>query len=205
MRISALFLWKKRRASGDLLLHYILSTDVLNDRNQVLQLAKDALNHSQNEKQAKRSSLPASLRSLPNLQASTVRILKKAGIDSVENLYRVGAANAFLAIQASNNLPVKLELLWALEGAIQGVHWSVVPNQRRNELIQLIEAAWVPYDYSTQQTDALLPPFVSICSYLNEMKTFRFMFGNIDRGWFRLSNRMFFPLSWLFAEQRAIE
>lgn len=121
--------------------YYILSTDVLNDRNQVLQLAKDALNHSQNEKQAKRSSLPASLRSLPNLQASTVRILKKAGIDSVENLYRVGAANAFLAIQASNNLPVKLELLWALEGAIQGVHWSVVPNQRRNELIQLIEAA----------------------------------------------------------------
>lgn len=119
--------------------YYILPNDVLKDRNQLLQLAKGALNDSQNRGLSKRLSFPVKLRVLPNFQASTERMLRKAGIDSVECLYRVGAANAFLAIRASHNVPVKLELLWILEGAIQGVHWSVVSNQRRNELIHLIE------------------------------------------------------------------
>ena len=47
------------------------------------------------------------------------------------------------AIKESHSSSVSLELmlpseLWALEGAINGTHWSVIPQQRRDELISSI-------------------------------------------------------------------
>ena len=63
-------------------------------------------------------------------------MLKKAGIESVENLEKTGAVDAFKAIQLTHSSDVNIELLWALEGAINGTHWSVVPQNRRQELLQ---------------------------------------------------------------------
>lgn len=61
-------------------------------------------------------------------------MLKKAGIKSVEQLEEKGALNAYKAIRDSHSAKVSIELLWALEGAINGTHWSVVPQSRREEL-----------------------------------------------------------------------
>jgi DNA transformation protein len=61
-------------------------------------------------------------------------MLKKAGIESVEQLEEAGAVEAFKAIKQSHTSDVGLELLWALEGAIKGTHWSVIPQSRREEL-----------------------------------------------------------------------
>lgn len=78
------------------------------------------------------------MKDLPNLRLATERMLKKAGIDSVEQLEAEGALNAYKAIQDTHASTVSLELLWALEGAIKGTHWSVVPQSRREELMSAL-------------------------------------------------------------------
>lgn len=51
-------------------------------------------------------------------------------------LQQKGAVAAFRAVQETHTTTVGLELLWALEGAIEGKHWSVIPQSRRDELMQ---------------------------------------------------------------------
>ncbi len=81
---------------------------------------------------------PNRLKDLPNLRLATERMLKKAGIESVYDLQEQGSVEAFKAIQRTHSNTVGLELLWALEGAINGTHWSVIPQNKREELASLI-------------------------------------------------------------------
>ncbi|MCW8335064.1 TfoX/Sxy family DNA transformation protein [Vibrio paucivorans] len=93
-----------------------------------------ALKAAKVEKESQAQSKPNRLKDLPNLRLATERMLKKAGIESVEQLEEAGAVEAFKAIKQSHTSDVGLELLWALEGAIKGTHWSVIPQSRREEL-----------------------------------------------------------------------
>jgi DNA transformation protein len=47
----------------------------------------------------------------------------------------MGSVEAFKAVKASQNDELSIELLWALEGALNGTHWSVISQERRNELM----------------------------------------------------------------------
>jgi DNA transformation protein len=78
---------------------------------------------------------PTRLKDLPNLRLGTERMLKKAGISSVSELKSMGSVEAFKAVKASQNDELSIELLWALEGALNGTHWSVISQERRNELM----------------------------------------------------------------------
>ncbi|MEF1187578.1 TfoX/Sxy family DNA transformation protein, partial [Vibrio sinaloensis] len=51
------------------------------------------------------------------------------------SLEEAGAVKAYKAIQSTHSAEVSVELLWALEGAIKGTHWSVIPQSRRQELL----------------------------------------------------------------------
>ncbi|MGL5335331.1 MAG: TfoX/Sxy family DNA transformation protein [Enterovibrio sp.] len=102
----------------------------------LLEQAKQVLDIAVDENKAKKSSQPSRIKDLPNLRLTTERLLKKAGIDSVEKLHREGALGAFKALQRAQNGTVSLDLLWALEGALSGTHWTVIPPKRRNELLE---------------------------------------------------------------------
>lgn len=87
-------------------------------------------------KQEKKSSgKQARIKDLPNLRVSTERMLRKVGINSPCELRQVGAAKAFEWLQRHNQADLSFELLWALEGAITGLHAKVVPLKRRKELL----------------------------------------------------------------------
>ncbi len=101
--------------------------------------AKKALSISREDQQEKKTAAPTRIKDLPNLRLATERMLKKAGIDSVEELQRAGAVRAYKALQESHSDNLSLELLWALEGAIEGKHWSVITPQRRNELLETLQ------------------------------------------------------------------
>lgn len=100
---------------------------------------KDALCIARDDQQEKKTAAPSRIKDLPNLRLATERMLKKAGIESVEQLQSAGAAQAYRALQQSHNDNLSLELLWALEGAIEGKHWSVITPQRRNELLETLQ------------------------------------------------------------------
>ena len=103
--------------------------------NELLQQAKAALDIAQAENETKKATVPSRIKDLPNLRLSTERLLKKAGIGSVEELQNHGALDAFRALQATHGKLVSIDLLWSIEGALTNTHWTVIPPSRRNELL----------------------------------------------------------------------
>lgn len=100
----------------------------------ILRDAAVALEIAKQEREVQAQTKPERLKDLPNLRLATERMLKKAGIESVTDLHSKGALEAYKAIKQTHSSSISLELLWALEGAIEGKHWSVIPQSRRDEL-----------------------------------------------------------------------
>lgn len=114
--------------------YFALPEDWGKDPQHTFECAKQAWYSANKEKVSQSVGRPARLKDLPNLRLATERMLKKAGIDSVEALEQKGSVEAFKAIKQTHSTEVSLELLWALEGTIQGKHWSVIPQARKDEL-----------------------------------------------------------------------
>ncbi|MCE0496274.1 TfoX/Sxy family DNA transformation protein [Vibrio salinus] len=106
----------------------------------IFSLAKNAFLFAKSEKKHQLKSSPQRIKDLPNLRLSIERMLKKAGIKTVDELVEQGSLNAYSAILKTSNSTPSLELLWALEGAINGIHWSVISKERRDELSKQLNA-----------------------------------------------------------------
>jgi DNA transformation protein and related proteins len=68
-----------------------------------------------------------------NIGKDAEKKLKLVGIDSYEELKSVGSEQAFLRLQTIDP-GACLSLLCALEGAVQGIRWHHLPNERKEEL-----------------------------------------------------------------------
>ena len=79
------------------------------------------------------------IRVLPNLGRASERLLARAGIVSVGALRRIGSAEAFLRVEEAGGRP-SLNLLYALEGALGGRHWTRVSRTERSRLLTELEA-----------------------------------------------------------------
>ena len=75
----------------------------------------------------------SNLKELPNIGAELERRLMGVDIKSSEELIRVGAINAFMRIKAIDG-DVCINMLMALEGAIQGVRWHSLSITKKQEL-----------------------------------------------------------------------
>lgn len=64
--------------------------------------------------------------------------LHEVGIDTLEELKRVGAEQAWLKIQGIDNSACMQKLL-GLEGAIQGIKKTMLPEERKAELRQFYD------------------------------------------------------------------
>ncbi|WP_260258861.1 TfoX/Sxy family DNA transformation protein [Vibrio intestinalis] len=119
--------------------YFALNDEWYQDSAATLEVARGALSQAKKEKTTQAKAKPTRIKDLPNLRLATERMLKKAGIESVANLEQTGSVEAFKAIKASHDNEVSLELLWALEGAINRTHWSVIPKDRRDELLDRLD------------------------------------------------------------------
>lgn len=77
---------------------------------------------------------------LRNLGPKSREWLAGIGIKTVDELTRVGAVPAYLALKRANGR-VSLNLLYALVGAVEGLHWVDVKRQRRLELLMQLDQA----------------------------------------------------------------
>ena len=75
---------------------------------------------------------------LKNLGPSSAEWLSEVGVNTRNELVKLGALEAFIAVakrQKGKGQPVPtLNLLFALEGAISDTHWARLPGPRRREL-----------------------------------------------------------------------
>ncbi len=73
------------------------------------------------------------LTSLPNIGSKLAEKLKQVGIESPHSLRSIGSENAFARIKAIDSNAC-LDMLYALEGAIQGIRWHSLDVAKKNEL-----------------------------------------------------------------------
>ena len=76
------------------------------------------------------------LTKLPNIGKVLSEKLLMAGINSIQDLKNVGAENAIIKISTIYNNEICINMLYALEGAIQGIRWHKLSPERKIELTE---------------------------------------------------------------------
>lgn len=70
-----------------------------------------------------------------NIGKDTEAKLIEAGIDSFEKLVELGSEQSFLRLQAFDP-GACINLLYGLEGAIEGIKWNEISQQKKQALLQ---------------------------------------------------------------------
>ena len=65
--------------------------------------------------------------------------LRQIGVRTHEDLAAMGAVEAYVRCKRAGFRP-SLNMLYSLEGALLGCHWQKVPEERRTELLSLVES-----------------------------------------------------------------
>jgi len=73
-----------------------------------------------------------------NLGPKSAAVMASAGFTSLEQLRQVGAVAAYVKAKRTG-ANVSLNLLWALEGALSGLHWRDVAREHRTTLLLALE------------------------------------------------------------------
>ena len=76
------------------------------------------------------------LSALPNIGKVTERQLKEAGIETPEQLRKIGAKEAFLRIRKKSDPGACVRVLYGLQGAIDGVKDSGLDNKTKRNLLE---------------------------------------------------------------------
>ncbi|MFZ2990068.1 TfoX/Sxy family protein [Ideonella sp.] len=74
----------------------------------------------------------------PNIGPRSKQMLALVGITTLAQLQELGAVPVYCQVRRAGAKP-SLNLLWALEGAILGVHWQEVARIHRTSLLLALE------------------------------------------------------------------
>jgi len=80
------------------------------------------------------------LEDVKNLGPKSSEWLRLVGIHSLRDLEDVGSVEAFLRIRSAG-LNASLNLLWALEAGLQGIHWTDLSEASKRELKRLVRSS----------------------------------------------------------------
>jgi len=80
----------------------------------------------------------SSFAQLANLGPKSEKMLVAAGITSFEQLRKLGSVAAYSMVKRTGS-NASLNLLWALEGALTGIHWQEVARLHRTSLLLALE------------------------------------------------------------------
>lgn len=112
--------------------YYSVPADISHSMQQISTLAAEIWSTSHQIKLEKET--PTRIKDLPNMQYKTERMLRKAGINSIEELREYGPVNAYRAICLNQDKNPGINLLYHIAGAIEGIHWSIIPDNIRTSL-----------------------------------------------------------------------
>lgn len=73
------------------------------------------------------------LTSLPNIGKELAKKIESIGVHSTKEFINTGAEQIFARIAATDN-GACINMLYALEGAIQGIRWHEISKERKQEL-----------------------------------------------------------------------
>ncbi len=73
---------------------------------------------------------------LRNIGPVSAQWLADVGVESLEDLERVGVLEAYRRVRANEPQKASLNLIWALQGAVMDIHWTDVPEEIKEELLE---------------------------------------------------------------------
>lgn len=82
--------------------------------------------------------MSTSIVELPNLGPKSAAMMADAGIACLADLERLGSVKAYVLTKQYHR--VSLNLLYAIEGALCGMHWASISRQERARLAMEAEA-----------------------------------------------------------------
>ncbi|MFJ2973238.1 TfoX/Sxy family DNA transformation protein [Kluyvera sp. NPDC087067] len=120
------------KRGGPLQLKYFRVDDELwANKPVLLQLGAYSLEDARREKSQQKH--PKRLKDLPNLSFHMELLLHEAGVKDAQALHQMGAKSAWLLLRQKRK-QISPNVIYSLEGAIQGVHAAALPAQKRQEL-----------------------------------------------------------------------
>lgn len=75
-----------------------------------------------------------------NVGPKSAAWLRQVGVRTTEDLARVGPVDAFLKVKRAGFRP-SLNLLYSMAGALADCHWADLPEEKKQELLEGLEAA----------------------------------------------------------------
>ena len=116
------------------------------DRDKLLQLSSYALAAARHERVQRYQR--NRLKDLPNLTFQLEVLLYEAGITNEKTLRELGAKRSWLKVRAINK-QLGIKVLFALKGAIEGMHEAALPADTRQELTDWFNALPDPMENSS--------------------------------------------------------
>ena len=74
------------------------------------------------------------LTDLPNIGTTLAKKLKMIGVNNDSDLLALGSENAIIKIATIEDSGTCINMLYALEGAIQGIRWHGLSIEKKQEL-----------------------------------------------------------------------
>jgi DNA transformation protein len=77
--------------------------------------------------------MSASVAAMKNIGEKTAQWLEAAGVDTPEKLAEIGAVGAYEHLKAAG-VPVSMNFVYAVEGALLDIHWTDLPLELKQSL-----------------------------------------------------------------------
>ena len=117
--------------------NYYDITQLFNHQHDALyDIVKTSIKLSVDQRQFQKSSASRRLRDLPNMQLTLERMVKKAGIDDVDTFMELGAPAVYSRVRTAYGTDVDVKLLWKFAGAVEGIHWKLIQEPRKRQLLE---------------------------------------------------------------------
>jgi len=119
--------------------YFVVPEEILTNDIKLYQHSKMAIDEALIEKSMSNNRI----KDLPNLRATTERLLYKIGIQTASELRAMGAIDAYLLLRESNQ-SVTVELLFSLSAALKGIHKNMLTTRDKSELLTRLNQASLP-------------------------------------------------------------
>ncbi|MFD2180429.1 TfoX/Sxy family DNA transformation protein [Veronia pacifica] len=127
------------KKSSTAVVNYYDVTSLYQQEDDVLvSLVKKSIETSVAEKEYRDSKSNKRLRDLPNLRLTIERMLKKSGIADVDTFFSLPPEEIFKMVQEAHGYDVDVKLLWMFVGAQTGVHWTLIGEEQKQQLLEAI-------------------------------------------------------------------
>ncbi len=116
--------------------YYDITELYVNNYQGLEQIVSSSIRNAISQRVVQKSSVNRRLRDLPNMQLTLERMVKKSGVDDVETFIQLGAPAVFDKVCQTYGNDVDIKLLWKFAGAIEGIHWKLLQEPRKRQLLE---------------------------------------------------------------------